>query len=633
MKRYTLLFLLTTLLFAGCQQTDLADPAPLSPGYTTRVNFLVSLSIGDLDVDTSPMSRASAPVATDLWYAVFNSTTGVLVPAEDGRTIRHLTLTQGAVPAFDELLPTGAYKLSFLAMTEGGDSDAVLAPAQWGDAWLTASADGTVAGDFLSAQATVDVQSGPDNRVEVELQRVVAQLRLDVALSDAAQTAAVRSVTLSVTEGALFSSLGTDGAYETPVAVSDLDMTEMRTCSLLAPSSANQFCKGSVVLTMAGSDGREYLRAYPFALELKAGRRTTFSLTLDLAYDALDVVTLGDMISESRMFADTEDIATVIQNEQRRTFLANTPLRVARKDNASNYIQFYSTKGIGRTEIYARIKSTKEYFKVYELDTIKPFGELVMPNKLLSGKEFTSVTQDGKVVRIPTRGLTWDHFEYLCVNKTSEYWKRYGNGVATPTWKFRIYGRDQMNNPDYDNDKHFMNVTHDIARKMVVMSLNWAHMYSLPMFRDMLEVGGPYHIDVKDDKQPSGVRRIISTPQDMYDRIMKASFCTFVLQHPNSGVLGQGGAGIGMVCLPEGQYTKQIPTDYPGFWEQFVKFHEFAHVLGFPDNYNAPAGSKNTITNYGDEGWPKVCDDAMLRLATDGDLPVATLRELDALFN
>lgn len=631
MKRYTILLLLAALLFAGCQQTDVTDSMPDKSEYTTRVTFLVSLSVGDMSVETTPMSRTANLVATDLWYAVFDGTTGTLVPAQDGRTIRHLTLTDGAVPAFEEILPTGTYKLSFLAMTEGGDREAVLSPKQWTDSWLTASTDGTVAGDFLTAQTVVDLQPEVDNRVKIELQRAVAQFRLNIAFSDAIQANSVRSVMLSMTEGELFTSLGADGTYDGSATIANLDMTDARTCFLLASAPDDQpHYKGNVLLTIAESGGKEYLRAYPFTLELKAGERTSFNLTLNLAYDALDVLTLSDKTSEIRMFDNSEAVSTM-QNEERRAFYANTPLRVAKKDEQSNYIQFYSTKGIGHTEIYARIKSTEEYFKVYELDTIPPFSELVMPNKLLSGKTFTSVTQEGKIVHVPTKGLAWDHFEYLCVNKTSEYWQRYGNGVAKPTWKFRIYGIDQMNIKDYDNEKHFMNVTHDIARKMVAMSLNWAHMFSTERFREALEVGGPYHIDVKDSEVPAAIKRITSTPDDMFNRILEVSICTYILQRPGAGVLGQGGAGIGMVCIPEGQYINQIPTDHDGYWEQFVKFHEFAHVMGFPDNYGV--NGVNTITNYGDDGWPKVCDYIMLELATQKDLPVTTLKELDEIFN
>lgn len=631
MKRYTLLFTLAALLAAGCQ-TDPVTPENGPSGGKTRVAFLVSISVKDLGVDITPMqSRASAPKATDLWYAVFDAATGRLIPAESGTT-RHLTLENGVVPAFEELLPTGSYRLSFLVMTEGGDTKAVQSPTQWTDPWLKASADGTVPGDFLFGQSTAEVRTGPDNTVTVELQRAVAQLRVNLAFSTTEQAAAVEAVALSVTEGVLSGTLGANGIYGGTAAVSGVNMSQVRECFVLTPATQRQPCKGNVQLTLAGSDGRKYVRAYPFSLELKAGERSTFDLTLDLAYDALDILTSADRLSEARMFSDTEPVP-VMQNEQRRSFYVQTPLRIIKKDNTSNYIQFYSLKGIGRTEIYARIRTTKDYFKVYELDTIKPLGEIVMPSKLLSGEVLTSVTQEGKIVRVPTAGLTWDHFEFLCVNTTSDYWKHFGNGTAKPNFKFRIYGRQQITLPDYDNDNNFKDVTPDIARKMVAMALNWAHMFSTDLFRAKLEAGGPYHIDVLDEKQPDRKRRITSSPEDMFSRILQVEYCTFVLQHPNAGVYGQGGAGMGMICIPADQYTNQIPTDNPGYGSYFVKFHELGHVMGFPDNYDAPAGSQNTITNYGNVGWPKVCDDSMLQLANDGALPVNSIRELDTLFD
>ena len=635
-------FLILALLFSlslgwtGCTEDSFDNETSgqdLSQVYNARLVARISVKTDGLEVAT-PVSRANADgmVLSDVWYAIFNTATGNIVPSVEGNKMRHQTLKDKQMDfKIEEELPAGNYTVAFLTMVEGGDKTTVQPIESLNDTWLTAGEGGIVAGDFFHGQGTVTIAPEETKTLSVTLTRVSGLFSFTAEMEDEEQQQLIRETKIVLNQPLPYSAMSAGGKMiaANSEGQQTIDITGSGTFFALVSEDQPVSCEGNVWVALS-HDTQDYERIYQLdKFSLQRSKRTTYTLNLNLPFNRLENLDQSAIIGErGRMLKTGESQASMLA----RHFKLQNPLTVTfNGDGSTATLQFYSPVGIGHTEVYARIKSTRDYFKVYELDTIRPFDEIKMKAALFNNEEGYYLTEKGGIVKIPAGiNLSNDELEYKTVCK-SDYWTMIQSIGINPTIRFNARATQGIETENM--------LTPRRARFIVGILLNWGVMLTSQTFMEALDewpdLTRDYgdDIDVKKGKHEKFYwtdyydNYFYPTPEEIKDRIYnvfgKADLRFGV--HKRQGIIG-GIATSEYVSVWEDGYNGLF-TPYKGIG--FYVYHELAHVLGYPDSYQtnhttmAPASTS--------KGWTDICELIHSYMCSRNELPFSSPDVLDTI--
>lgn len=597
--------------------------------YNSRLITQFNIVVSNLDVDVTPISRSGDQEISlsDMWYAVFDTSSGEVVPFIDGESVRHKTmLTGNQLDPIDEQLPSGKYTVAFLAMVKGGDAGAVQAVKSINDTWLKTGADGTLNGDFFYGQVTVEILPEQTETQSVDMNRISALFTLNLEMMDEAQKALLNKTEIILNSALPYGAMTVGGAMRSATENTGLNvnLTE-KGGSFYALTAKEEPITRKAQLIVSLSDGEEvHQRLYEVGnLSLECGKRSQHTLNLNLPFNRLGQLDQTAIIGKSQIFANSETPKEITK----RSFQLANPLKVTfRKNDAS--IQLFSPVGIGHTEIYARIKYTSEYFKIYELDTIRPFDDITIASSLLNNEEGYYLQENGRIIKIPANAnLTSDAIECKAICQ-SDYWKKIESIKISPTIGFRE--GNAISSKIEINPKR--------ARLIVGMALNWGVMLCSPTFEKTLEEW-PYPSLAETPGKRADFYYSVDTgrvdvPKEeiikrIYDLDTKA--ITFATSPDLNTGLGDYGVVTILGYTEDGRlnysYLLYDPmydtlfTHYQGYG--YVPFHELAHLLGYPDSYGVPGG--NTMAGLSYVGWNDLCAMVHREMCKKNELPVSTV--------
>lgn len=632
-KKYIITFLFSCLAlgWTGCSEEtpfeERANETSFSlKSYNARLITQFNIEISDLEVSVNPISRSAEDMITlsDMWYVVFDTSTRQLVPSVDGIRVRHQILTSNKPDPIEEQLPDGKYIVAFLIMAKGGDANAVQAVESLNDTWLKSEADGTLSGDFFYGQGSATILPGETETLSVNMSRVASLFTIDTKMMNESQKALLTKTEIILDDALPYGSMAVDGRLNslTQAEGQIINMTDKGGSFFALTDDRTISRKGQLLITLSTRKGM-YQRLYQISnLTLERGKRTLHTLDLNLPYDRLGHLGQSDITAQSRMFANNETAEVM----KKREFQLGAPLKVI-FDKKKTSIQFFSPVGIGHTTIYAKIRSTQDYFKVFELDTIRPFDDITIPSPLLNNEEGYYLAEKGHIIKIPANiNLTNDAFEYKVVTP-SDYWKKIESIKVSPTIGFHSSIRDGAET-----------LTPYNARLMVGMVLNWGVMLCSPLFEKTLKEWPYPKLDLSGKEQSdfyyatmNGVVQV--SKEEIIDRIYN-SFGKRIIYFANDPKMNQDGMNGYVTPLssgPDGRvrciyalWTPILDTLYKPYQHLgYVPYHELAHLLNYPDSYDVPGG--NTMATLGYAGWTSLCPMVYMEMCKNNELPASTL--------
>lgn len=628
------LLLCLSLGWTGC--TEDSTEQAISEAYNARLIARLSVKTAGLEVDT-PVSRANADetVLSDMWYAIFNTATGKLVPSVKGDKIRHQALAGKQLDfEIEEDLPGGNYTVAFLVMAEGGDASAVQSIESLNDTWLTAGEEGIVAGDFFHGQGMVAIASEETVAFSVELTRVSGLFSFTTEMEDKEQQQFIREIWIVLNHHLPYSAMSVDGK----MIAADSDGQQVINITdrggsffTLVPKEESVVCEGNIVVDLSDNT-QDYERVYQLdKLLLERGKRTTYTLNLNFPFNRLVNLNQSAIIGErGRMLKTGESQASMLA----RHFKLQNPLTVTfNNDKSSATLQYYSPVGIGHTDVYARIKSTQDYFKVYELDTIRPFDEIKMEASLFNNEDGYYLTEKGGIIKIPAGiNLSNNELEYKTVCK-SDYWKMIESIGINPTIRFnsRDMGGDKIDTANQ--------LTPRRARFIVGILLNWGVMLTSPTFMEALDEWPALTRDYGDDIDvnkgkhekfywtDSDDKYYYPTPEEIKGRIYNVfgkSDLRFGVHKRTNNIGG----------LTTSEYISMLDVAYVDLFRPYkgtgyYVYHELAHAMGYPDSYTT--GHTTMAPADRSKGWTDLCELIHSYMCSRNELPFSSPDILDMI--
>lgn len=638
-------YLIITLLglalgWTGCsEESPFDDPSARSGIYNSRLITRLQIQAENLiEKETSSPTRAynGNVVLQDLWYLIFDVSTGKVFASANGEKTHHRMIVDNQLNPIEEQLPEGEYILSFLIMSAGGDTNAVQTVESLEEQWLKAGIDGTINGDFFYGQVRATVTKKQTTTRNVTMNRVSGLLEIDTKMVDTSQENLLRKTEFFPNKPLPYAAMTAGGVMiaQTDNNKQAIDMTTKGDYFFaLVEADTSVPCDGQLLLTL--SDGeKNHQRLYPTeGMELKRAKRSSYKLNLNLPFNRLGCLDQSAVTSREQMFATGETVRDITSRE----FQLNKPLRVTFSSNATS-VQFFSPVGIGYTEIYARIKTTRDYFKVYELDTIRPFDHLNLHSTLLNNnEEGYYLTESGRILRIPKgKNLTGDELEYKVVCQ-SEHWKKLENIQLDPIIGFFNGTATGGDGISYD----MMNtLTPKRARTIVGMLLNWGVMLNSQVFERALDEWPSPKLDTEGKVHKEFYWPDMNTKEPIY--VSKEEIRTRLREFFGKGRVdftvhthkAEGGGSVGVV-FPKKKYDvyslwdevyDTAYTPYVGYG--FVPYHELAHLMGYPDNYGC---GENTMASMGFVGWTDLCAMVFRDMSSRNELPISSADIFDKL--
>lgn len=639
-KHLTLILLcFLTLGWTGCSEDSFEDGSSnkLAGVYNARLVAQFHIQTEGLDMDT-PLSRTNAGGTefADMWYAVFDAATGTSVPSATGEKMRHKALTGNQPDPIEEQLPGGTYQVVFLVMAAGGDVNAVQPVESRNDAWIKAAADGTVAGDFFHGSGTVTIKPEETTTLAVDMNRISGLLSVTTEMAEESQKELLSQTELLLDQALPYGAMTADGKL---LAAPDTNLPSINITDkggaffALASSEQPVSCKGQLVVTLSN----EHQRLYPSDnLSLERGKRTAHTLNLNLPFNRLGYSDQSSITGERRRLFAADATVEEITN---KSFSLAYPLKVVFNANNTATVQFFSLQGIGRTEIYARIKTTKDYFKVLELDTIRPLDDITIESSLLNNEEGYYWGENGRIIKIPAGiNLSNNEIEYKVVCH-SPYWK---NQLATiklnPGIQF-----DFLSMTGFE----VVPFTPRQARTVTGMMLNWGVMFASPHFETILdqwpepdavyEVPGTNRAGKHERlwwTSQANNEQFFVTKEELLDKLHRIFGQESTI---HIGTFKTGGA-MGFASVPGASYRHYAMRNE--IWDSlfmftpyqnndFVVYHELVHLLDYPDSYDTPTWT--TMAPTENVGWPEICTMLHTYLCNRNELPFSSPQVLDDL--
>lgn len=639
-NKYLLATLMVCLIigWTGCSENpSFTDHFPEPELYSARVVTRFRIQAESLDTDMPSATRADNGniMLSDMWYAIFDASTQTIVASAKGEKIRHLTIAGNQLDPMEEQLPPGDYILSFLVMAAGGDAKAVQPVESLDDPWLKAGTDGTVNGDFFYGQERAVISSKQTSTLYVTMSRISGLFKVDTKMVDMSQEEFLSKTELILNNSLPYGAMTAGGvmlaAPEDRPEVIEIT-TKGNSFFALVPPNTSVTCEGQLLVTLT-EDAKNQSRLYQMEkMKLERGKRTSYTLNLNLPFNRLGCLDQSAVISKRQLFATGETEKEIAS----RQFQLNNPLKVTfSRETAS--VQFFSPVGVGRTEIYARIKTTRDYFKVYELDTIRPFDDLSLRLTLLNNEEEYYLTENGRILRIPAgNNLTSNELEYKVVCQ-SDYWKKLEKIQLDPTIGF-FYGKATGDGGVAYNMQNTL--TPKRARMIVGMLLNWGVMLNSPIFEQTLDEWPSPKLDMEGKAHKEFYWPDANTKTPVY--VSKEEISTRLINFFGKGRInfavhtheGEGAGSIGVVIPKTGydiyslwdEVYMTAFTPYKGYG--YVPYHELAHLMGYPDNYGC---GENTMASMGFVGWVDLCALVFQDMSSRNELPVSSLEILDSL--
>lgn len=638
-NKYLLITLMVYLLigWTGCSESPtFTDNVPEPELYNARLITCFRIQAESLDTDMPSVTRADNGnvILSDMWYAIFDASTEKIVASANGEKIRHLTITGNQLDPMEEQLPPGDYILSFLVMAAGGDAKAMQPVEALSDEWLKAAPDGTVNGDFFYGQGRTTIPSKQTSTVDVTMSRISGLFKVETKMIDTSQEEFLSKTELILNAPLPYGAMTAGGVMipatnESPQAI-DI-ATKGNSFFALVPPDTPVSCDGQLLVTLT-EGAKNHQRLYQMErMKLERAKRTSYTLNLNLPFNRLGCLDQSAVISKKQLFAIGETEKEIVS----RQFQLNNPLKVTFSHDAAS-VQFFSPVGVGRTEIYARIKTTQDYFKVYELDTIRPFDDLSLRLTLLNNEEGYYLTENGRILRIPVgNNLTNNELEYKVVCQ-SDYWKKLEKIQLDPTIGF-FDGKATDNGGVAYNMQNTL--TPKRARMIVGMLLNWGVMLSSPIFKQTLDEWPSPKLDAegkahKDFYWPNtDTTPVYVSKDEIHIRLTNffgKGHIDFAVHTPESA----GAVAVGVVIPKGGHHIYSLWdevymtafTPYEGYG--YVPYHELAHLMGYPDNYGC---GENTMASIGFVGWTDLCALVFQDMSSRNELPVSSLEILDSL--
>lgn len=607
------------LLAAGCNDNnpDL-DLDRASGDYNTMVTFDLSFDKVDVKMGATPIpanfafSRAGESGISALWYVLFD-TSGKVVPSADGETMRHIT--DGIGQPVAELLPVGDYRAVFLALKANGDeaNDKVNTVTSASQKWL--EVNGVADGIYLYHDGVLSVRSEGENRMKAILKPIVGEFKLDLHVESRAQLSEISKIEVVFDKATPYLAFTSDGNYtdlsQTPLKG---DATEGGFFSLPVQG---EDASGKVIVTLKGSDGKQEVRSYSFSnLPVRRGEQTTLSLTLDLSYNTMGTLYVTEDFTQATskmiMFENNEP-ASVRGDRNRRSFIVSSPLKATVRGDKLE-VQFYSPIGIKDVDLYMQLSGTTEWLKMCHFDVMPRFQEAYfdfLPVKQTAVYE----TLSGKTVTIKAaENITnWD--VAFKVVSPDPHFQKLSN--LKPRWNVGFYNTK-------DNLKYAVTPSIANAHHLIAFATNNAYMFSsndfvqaLEQYRGKLFGAGKWGDEANWPNIPE-----VSEPVDVDQllakvyRVPKMVYCD--LTNGDHGAVGMAWGRGFLGWLPE--YTQAHYTNLHA-WGTQAMFHEFGHVLGYPD------GVGNMTRNGA--GWVLLCETEYARMCTDKILPYYSAELVD----
>lgn len=639
-NKYLLATLVVCLIigWTGCSENpSFTDNFPEPELYSARLVTRFRIQAESLDADMPSATRVDNGnvLLSDMWYAIFDASTEKIVSSANGEKIRHLTITNNQLDPMEEQLPPGDYILSFLVMAAGGDAKAVQPVESLSDQWLKAAPDGTVNGDFFYGQGRTTISSKQTSTVDVTISRISGLFKVDTKMIDTSQEELLSKTELILNTLLPYGAMTAGGVMllttnESPEATNIT--TKGNSFFALVPPDSPVSCDGQLLVTLT-EGSKNHQRLYQMErMKLERAKRTSYTLNLNLPFNRLGCLDQSAVISKKQMFATGETSKEITS----RQFQLNNPMKVTFNAKATS-VQFFSPVGIGHTEIYARIKTTRDYFKIYELDTIRPFDDLSLQLTLLNNEEEYYLTENGRILRIPAgNNLTNNELEYKVVCQ-SDYWKKLEKIQLDPTIGF-FDGKATDNGGVAYNMQNTL--TPKRARMIVGMLLNWGVMLNSPIFEQTLDEWPSPKLDTEGKAHKKFYWPDANTKLPVH--VSKEEIRTRLINFFGKGHIdfavhtheGEGAGSIGVV-IPKTDYDiyslwdevyMTAFTPYKGYG--YVPYHELAHLMGYPDNYGC---GENTMASMGFVGWTDLCALVFQDMSSRNELPVSSLEILDNL--
>ena len=636
---YLLLALLGLALeCTGCSEESPLDKTSAGSGiYDSRLITRLQISTENIIGDEAFHTRGNNGnvVLQDIWYLIFDANTGNILASANGEKTHHRIIADNQLDPIEEQLPEGEYILTFLIMSAGGDANAVQTVKSLKDQWLKAGTDGTVDGDFFYGQGRTTVTKKQTNTLNVTMERVSGLLEVDTKMMDDSQKELLRKIVFIPNNPLPYAAMtaGGDMIAENSDNSKSIDMTTKGGhLFALVSTDAPVACDGKLLLTLSDGENNHQRLYQTEGVKLERTKRSSYTLNLNLPFNRLGSLDQSSVTSREQMFATGETVQKIIS----RQFQLNKPLKVTFSANAAS-VQFFSPVGIGYTEIYARIKTTRDYFKVYELDTIRPFDELSLRSTLLNNEEGYYLTESGRILRIPAgNNLTNDELEYKVVCQ-SEHWKKLEKIQLDPTIGF-FDGTPMGDDGVAYNMKNTL--TPKRARTIVGMLLNWGVMLNSPVFECALDEWPSPKLDTEGKAHKEFYWPDMNTKEPVYvskeeirtrlrEFFGKGHIDFAVHTHQEDGVWSVG------VVIPKTKYDvyslwdevyDTAYTPYIGYG--YVPYHELAHLMGYPDNYGC---GENTMASMGFTGWTDLCAMVFRDMSSRNELPVSSKEIFETL--
>lgn len=612
------------LLATSCTKEEM--PTPQAAGsYNTRASFEISIDSIEMTVGVTPITRTSADALDIVWYTIFDQS-GQVVPSTEGVNLRSIA---GSVSQFSELLPVGNYRVSFLAMGDRstGDkahndpSDIVNDITKAEDKLL--QINGMADGMYLTYQGELSVQNNQTNSLEVSLKPIVGQMAVDIQAASPEQLSSITKVELAFDNAAQMAALKASGEptdkEQSPMKA---DITTMRSFYSL-PLEGGDF-SGTITLTIQGGDGVQYKRIYPFAdMSIKSNQQTTITLNLDLAYNTLGTIIVDKELSQVTqkmiMLQDDEPASVFINNPTRRGFYAHSPIRLTVRNQNKLEVQLYSPIGVNDVDIYLRVTGIDELLKICHFDYLPPFQEAYV-DFLPTNTDATYHTLSGKMVTLKANADLTDSNLQFVVKSSDPYYHKFDNIKVRWAISFSD-GRGKA-------PESLIAPTIAQVREAVAFTLNIAVMFSSDYFvkaawtwDGKLFGNGKWGEESLWPSQPD-----ISNPvkiDELLQKIYRMNDMQYSLLRDDNPL---GALGVCVqpyyIAWRDRHYLNHYPDANPG--QNYVMFHEFAHMLGYGDNIG------NMTRPYRGD-WNLLCDSTYISMCKREELPVYSKKFLGTI--